>query len=247
MAPEVKQLIGDVSDSCSFNQLSSDFDLIFYCVAPDSREQSDYKKVYCQGLSNTVNFAQSKQPNPRIVYSSSTGVYGQSAGEEVNEETPLQLETPRSEILFQAEKILTNYSGKGVSARLSGIYGPGRGSLVQKALRATESPDNQGSFTNRVHVHDAARAMIYLARLAEPEPTYIVTDSKPVTRIEVYNWIRSCSGLEKLTQPPTNGTPTGKRCSNQRLLKSGFLLNYEDYQSGYSRAELKNSYLQQSV
>ena len=68
-----------------------------------------------------------------------------------------------------------------VLLRLSGVYGPGRERLVDQ-VRSGNARLAPGTspHTNRIHRDDAARALVHLASVEDPAPTYLGTDDEPV-------------------------------------------------------------------
>jgi hypothetical protein len=106
-------------------------------------------------------------------------------------------------------------------------------------INLAKSPEKwplQNSWSNRIHRDDAAAFMVFLVQqvLAERPilDCYIVTDSKPATQFEVLNWIAQNMqpSISITRQAKING---GKRLSNQAMLRTGFILQYPDYQIGY--------------
>jgi nucleoside-diphosphate-sugar epimerase len=93
------------------------------------------------------------------------------------------------------------------------------------------------SYTNHVHLQDAARALQHLLLLREPARTYLVVDSEPVDRGEFLAWLAAqVGGPCPLRAAPGNDTRaarSNKRCSNQRLLTSGFDLLYPTFREGW--------------
>jgi dTDP-4-dehydrorhamnose reductase len=118
---------------------------------------------------------------------------------------------------------------------LSGIYGPGRTRLIKLAATPAQWPVHN-NWTNRIHRDDAAAFIASCVMKADKgaavEPLYVVTDSQPVPQYEVLQWLAKEQGVDysDVKVPDAIG---GKRLSNQRMLNSGFSLQYPDYQAGY--------------
>ena len=119
-------------------------------------------------------------PPERIVYLSTTGVYGNRDGGRVDEETEPRPETSRAERRLDAERTLTEWSAANgttaVALRVPGIYGPGR--LGTEGIRAgmpvlREEDANPG---NRIHVDDLATCCIAALSAAVPGGIYNVGD-----------------------------------------------------------------------
>src|SRR5262249_21644146 len=158
-----------------------------------------------------------------------TAVYGQCAGELVDEDSPSEPPTFRGRLLLEGERLaqraVTPAAGSSaVVLRLGGIYGPGRTWLVDavRAGRAAAARDGAPRWSNRIHEADAAAALFHLARLPAPAALYLGVDCAPAPRDEVAAWLYARLGLS----PPAHaaGAPSAdgsKRCSNARLLASG--------------------------
>jgi len=98
-----------------------------------------------------------------IVYLSTVGVYGDSGGAWVDEQTPPQTRSARGEQRLAAERgwqELGARRGLPVTVlRLAGIYGPGRNALTQIARGGARRIVKPGQVFNRIHVFDIAQAI----------------------------------------------------------------------------------------
>lgn len=100
----------------------------------------------------------------RIVYVSTTGVYGDAAGATVTEDTPPVPATDRARRRLDAETMLRAWCEprkvEWVILRVPGIYGPGR--LPLDRLRAGEPAlaESEAGPGNRIHVDDLADACV---------------------------------------------------------------------------------------
>lgn len=197
---------------------------IVFCAAPDQRDEAAYRALYHDGLRRLLDAVEA----PRVVFVSSTAVYGQDAGEWVDEGTPAAPAAFNGRVLMDAERVLAPLPG-GTALRLSGIYGPGREQLLRKA-RAGEPGEPR--WTNRIHVQDAAGALSHLLDLPNPQPLYLGNDDLPALEAEVLAWVRDAEGLP--TVAASGGPVRGKRVSSARLRASGWTPEHEDYRSGYA-------------
>jgi hypothetical protein len=98
-----------------------------------------------------------------IVYLSTIGVYGDTGGGWVDEQTLPKPGSPRSIARLAAEEAwrrLGPQYGKSVAVlRLAGIYGPGRNALVTLANGTARRIAKPGQVFNRIHVTDIAQAI----------------------------------------------------------------------------------------
>ena len=115
-----------------------------------------------------------------IGYLSTTSVYGDWGGAEVDEESELRAVSARGVARVKAERDwldLWRETGAPVHIfRLSGIYGPGRGPFEKIRAGRSLTPVKPGQIFGRIHVEDVARALS--ASLLRPDPgrIYTVTD-----------------------------------------------------------------------
>jgi hypothetical protein len=117
-----------------------------------------------------------------IVYLSTVGVYGDSAGDWVDEATPPQTRSARGRERLAAERAWqTLGTSRGIAVavlRLAGIYGPGRNALTQIARGGARRIVKPGQVFNRIHVFDIAQA-IDAAFTALASGIFNVADDEP--------------------------------------------------------------------
>jgi nucleoside-diphosphate-sugar epimerase len=214
-------------------------DVVFYLASADARSEAAYTAAYVTGVSRLVARLQRQDAPPRrLLYVSSTAVYGQREGEWVDEESatePLDFTGAR---LLEGEAVARSAPFPGAVLRLGGIYGPGRVSLLERirsgAARSTPR------YTNRIHRDDAAAALVHLASLPEAPPMVVGVDSAPAPSSEVLAWLAEQLGapvpppVPAAELPTTGRSATNKRCSNALLLASGFRFRYPTYREGYT-------------
>lgn len=122
-------------------------------------------------------------------YLSTTGVYGDTGGAEVTEDSPLAPTSPRGAYRAAAEAAwldLGRRTGLPVHVfRLAGIYGPGRSVLDQLRQGTARRIDKPGHRFSRIHVADIAAVL--RASMARPTPgaIYNVCDNEPAAQADV--------------------------------------------------------------
>jgi len=138
--------------------VQGDWTHIAYLVPPPSTGETDPR------LEHALRALLGGAPNlRRIVYLSTTGVYGDAGGAAVNEDTAPKPATPRARRRLAAETALRSAcAAAGMEwtvLRVPGIYGPGR--LPLERLRRGE-PLPQAALArpgNRIHVDDLVQAL----------------------------------------------------------------------------------------
>ena len=223
----------DVGDTHSL----ADLDLsgaVVYCVSPGARNEAAYQLAYVDGVGNVIAQAKSQKAPPfRIVLISSTGVYGQSAGEVVTERSIVAPTEATGKIILEGEAALAK-SGLSVAIfRLSGIYGPGRDYFPRLVREGKVPVYERDEYTNRIHAEDASNAILHTLNLGKDgEGIFLGTDPHPSLRSEFLEYLAGAMAVPA-PAPPGSGTVGNKRCMPTRLLASGFVFRYPDYRAGY--------------
>lgn len=237
-----------VADSLNLETLSAlpAVSRVVHCVGYDRKSGADKRAVYVDGARNVL---QRLPIGPdRLVYVSSTSVYGQTGGEWIDEASPTEPRTEAGRICLDAEAVATAWgreAGVGVVVlRCAGLYGPGR--IVRRTLieRGEPIPGDPEKFLNLIHIDDAARAVVAALDAPAPGPFYLACDDRPVSRREYYQIAADCL---KAPAPrffkPAPGSPeaardlANRRVSNRRMkAELGVRLSYPDAAAGVPAA-----------
>jgi len=217
--------------------LKQDFAVIVISMTPSERSDAGYERAYVQSCRNLVDGLQTQSLKPRLVlFVSSTAVYGQMDGAWVDENSPTEPHSFSGERLLEAEAIIQNSGFSHAVVRFSGIYGPNRNRLIEQVRRGKASASPH--FTNRIHADDCARSLAHLIELNREsevlQPIYLASDSAPARLIEVVSWLAEQMGMTEFLSEAATNERGNKRCSNQRLLDSGFEFCYPSFKDGYA-------------
>jgi nucleoside-diphosphate-sugar epimerase len=121
----------------------------------------------------------------RLVYISTSGVYGAAKGARVDEDWPTAPATPAGEARLAAERAIEAAGLAHVILRAPGIYGPGRGVAARLRAGTYRIIGDGAAHVSRVHVEDLARAIVLAATATDPPRTiYNVADRDPCTAAE---------------------------------------------------------------
>ncbi|MBZ0335755.1 NAD-dependent epimerase/dehydratase family protein [Marinobacter sp. AL4B] len=218
-------------------KLPDDLDIIIYCLTPSSYDEQGYQDAYVTGLSNLLN-AIGDRPLTRLFFVSSTSVYAQNDDGWVDESSPTEPSRFTGKHILQGEQTALDSIHPATVVRFSGIYGPTRQRFLEEVLEGRMNPQPPAPYSNRIHEQDAVRAVTYMSELAlagtDLEDVYIVTDCEPVRLDEVVAWVQQQTPCKAPVKSARKGGRAGsKRCSNQRLLASGFGFRYPDFRTGY--------------
>ncbi|MET3720803.1 MULTISPECIES: SDR family oxidoreductase [unclassified Arthrobacter] len=236
---EIEGVAADLS-SLDLPPMPGDITAVVVAVAADSLTEAAYRSAYVDGLSHVLDALERDGVTPqRVLFVSSTAVYGDAGGGWVDESTTAAPGGFSGRILCAAEELLDSRlrdSGTApVVLRLGGIYGPGRTRLIDQVRSGNALVPDPPRFTNRIHRDDAAAAIVHLATMEDiPAPVYIGVDNEPVELGEVLGFLASEMGCAKPPVGPTGEARGGnKRCSNALLRSTGFDFAYPSFREGY--------------
>jgi nucleoside-diphosphate-sugar epimerase len=225
----------DLSNPDTLQVLPRALDYLVYCAGADEASDAAYERVYVSGLRNVLG-ALAGTGLSHVFFTSSTAVYGQAAGEwvdESSETTPSHFSGAR---LLQAERLLLEHEVPATILRCSGIYGPGRTRLIDNVRAGSALPSQR--FTNRIHRDDVAGAIAHLLRQTDPPPLLLLSDDVPAPDTEVIGFLAQLLGVPAPAPGSASSSAPGrgghKRCRNARLRATGYQLHYPSYREGYT-------------
>lgn len=233
-APGVDLYCQDLLDDTPVLLPPDQVDLLYIVLTPGERDEAGYRRTFLDAPARLLDTLAEQQPMPPIVFVSSTAVYGEDSGP-ISEETAPAPERFNGRVLLAAEEELSARSVVTV-VRFSGIYGPGRGSLVRRAHAIAEGEAPPAPrFTNRIHSDDCVALLTQIGErwLAGdmPPPLVLGTDNTPVINHEVLNWLGTETG-RPLDLPVPDIAP-GKRLHSNYIEEGLYRLQYPDYRAGY--------------
>ncbi|NLE47847.1 MAG: NAD-dependent epimerase/dehydratase family protein [Sandaracinaceae bacterium] len=238
-AKPFRRVAADLLDSSTLVGLP-EVDAIVYAASPCGRNAMAYSAIYGDGFSNLIEaYRGGKGGNVpgRVIFVSSTSVYGQGGDVAIDESTPIEPKTETARTLAEAEERARQRVPSLSILRLSGIYGPGRTHLIRTVMNG-EIPAHD-PLTNRIHREDAAQAIERIIDVASPAPLYLGVDDEPARLSEVRAFI--ASELCRLGHPPPppsvpsaiRAMSGSKRIQNRALRSIGFSPRYPSYREGY--------------
>jgi nucleoside-diphosphate-sugar epimerase len=227
-------LRGDLTDPASLRELPAGITRLVYLPAPATRDKAAYRAIFVDGLRHLLD-ALDRRKLARVLFVSSSAVYGEHDGDWVDEATPTDPPGFNGAVLLEAERWLAEQSLPSTVLRLAGLYGPGRLQLIER-LRAGQLrvPRETPHWANRIHVDDAAAAIAHLLQLKSPQPLYLGVDDTPMPLDELYDFL---AALIDAPLPAEGAAPAGvgsKRLRNARLRASGWAPQWPDAREGYA-------------
>lgn len=238
----------DVTQPQSLSTLPA-ADTVLYAVGYDRRGGGSRQEVYADGL-RAVLQALPAAPQ-RILYTSSTGVYGPSEGRMVDETTPCRPAREGGIAILAAEDVLREHplGGRGVILRLAGLYGPGRIPRMTDLLAGRPMAVPQDAHLNLIHVDDAAAAVVAAETRAVPPAVYNIADGHPCLRRDFYRHLAALWNRPEpqFFDPSSDAAPSqrageDKQVSNARMLgQLGVHLRYPSYREGLAAIVAENT------
>ena len=226
----------DLTNPAALDELPEGFDAVFYIVTPDAYDDAAYASAFVRGTENLLRALSSRGAWPgRLIFVSSTSVYGQSQGEWVDETSATDPRSFAGKRLLQGEEAVLGGPVAGTVVRFGGIYGRGEGRLVSRVRDRSPCQEAPPLYTNRIHRDDCVSVLHHLLHLDSPQQIYLGVDSEPAPQCAVMDWISAELGLppQPRTAVADNRGKGGKRCRNARLLASGYRFLYPCYRDGY--------------
>src|SRR5260370_30069989 len=104
-AAGINPLTADITRLETLAQLPATYDWVVNCVSSAGGGAEDYRAAYLQGTRNLIECLLAAPPK-KFVYTSSTGVYGQTDGSLVTETSPTEPAAETAKILDQTEQVL---------------------------------------------------------------------------------------------------------------------------------------------
>ncbi|MEM1379887.1 MAG: SDR family oxidoreductase [Pseudomonadota bacterium] len=192
----------------------------------------------------------------RILYLSSSGVYGDTGGAWIDETAPCNPETERGKARLAAEdawvSLAERFSCMLTLCRLAGIYGPGRSAIDSLSgdtpgARAGLSRRliKPGQVFNRIHRDDIAAGLYALLHTERPPEIVNFADDTPTPPADPITFAAELLGItpppevrfediqNELSPMAKSFYAESKRIHNDRLKAlPGFVLKYPSYREG---------------
>lgn len=229
---DVPALAGDVGSPEAWQSLTTAPDFLIYGPSSSRGGAKEYQNVFVTGLSHALR----RFPGLPFLFLSSTSVYGQSAGEPVDEDSLAEPDSETGRILRGAERMALDAGG--VVLRIAGIYGPGRTHLLDRFLRGEATISTVDRWINQIHRDDVASAILHFLALRLRRETVNVVDDEPVRESRFFGWLAATLEMPAPLQGGESGLPvrkrnrTHKRVSNAKARRFRWKPLYPSFREG---------------
>jgi len=194
----IRTVVADLDDPTTLTALPTAGATLFYFAPPPGGGHLDPRvRNFCAAI------APGHEP-ARVIYISTSGVYGDCGDTLVTEETPPDPRTARGKRRLDAETAFGEWGRKRgvpvVILRVTGIYGPGRLPVNQLTSGQPVLDERLASLTNRIHADDLVRVCLAAAERGEDGDIFNVSDGHPGTMTEYFNAAADLLGLPRPRQ-----------------------------------------------
>ena len=242
-AASIQPLMADITKPEDLTKLPAPIDWVVNCVSSGKGGVEEYREVYFNGTRNLIEWLSSAPPK-KLVYTSSTSVYGQTDGSSVKETSPTVPASETSKVLVETEKLLLDDARKfpAVILRAAGIYGQHRGHLFLQYLKNEVKIEGSGErFINMIHRDDLVGVIIAALKNGRPGEIYNAVDDEPVAQIHFFRWLSEALGkwmppfaAERESAERKRGL-TNKKVQNRKLkMELGYQFKYPTFRQGYT-------------
>ncbi len=191
----VTPILGDLDAGATLGRLSGLAHDVVHLAPPPASGTRDTRTVnLIRSLSREGRLPQ------RLVYISTSGVYGDCGGDWVAETRPLRPQSDRARRRADAERQLRAWGrGNGVQIvvlRVPGIYAADRLPLERLAARTPTLAAADDAFTNHIHADDLARVVIAALSRGRTGRTYNANDDSGMKMGDYFDLVATRFGLD---------------------------------------------------
>lgn len=231
---EIDMISADITDRTSIDAVARHLGTpgltVVFTVTAGERTEAAYQRTYVDGMALVIDVLRPA----RVVSVSSTAVYDINDGSWVDESTPVDPSGFSGRAMLAMEQLAAQSGAVASSVRLGGVYGPGRTRFVDQVRTGSATFGPNPTFTNRIHVDDAARLVAAVAQHSAPPGVVVGVDNEPASRREVIEWLAGELGVKVPPIDPKFAPVTNKRCRNDLSRELGFQPLYPSYREGYA-------------
>lgn len=200
----VTPLQGNLDKPSTLARLAGIADHVVHLAPPSNEPREDWwRDLRTQALLRSLRL---RTPPRTLLYASTTGVYGDCAGQRVPESRPVAPHTPRAQRRVDAERQVRFFARGGATRasvlRVPGIYASDRagGTPRDRLLKGTPvlRPEDD-VYTNHIHADDLARALAAALWRGRPQRAYNVSDD---SELKMGDYFDLAADLYRLPRPP---------------------------------------------
>jgi len=201
----VRLFAGDLDQPETLGPLAGAAELIVHAAPPPGTGPQDLRtRNLLAALIRSQN-GQSQKGGAmlpqRVVYISTSGVYGDCGGDYVEESRPVNAQTDRAGRRVDAEVVLSRWCGdRGIALvilRVPGIYAADRLPLAQLERGTPVLAAEDDVYTNHIHADDLAAILTVTVGLSLGEGVYNASDDGELKMGEYFDLVADRTGLPR--------------------------------------------------
>jgi nucleoside-diphosphate-sugar epimerase len=204
----VTPLLGDLDHRASLSRIAGLADAVLHLAPPPNTGIHDTR------TRNLLSALSQGKPPERLVYISTSGVYGDCGGAWVSETRPVNAASPRSQRRVDAEIQIREWARRNrVNAgilRVPGIYAADRLPLSRIQQGTPGIIASEDSYTNHIHADDLARISVAALQRGKACRVYHASDDSQLRMGEYFDEVADAFGLPRV--------PRISRAEAQRVL-----------------------------
>ncbi|MDH2916422.1 MAG: SDR family oxidoreductase [Gallionella sp.] len=193
----VTPILGDLDDRNSLSKIAGLADVVLHLAPPAHQGLFDMRT-----RNLLANLSAGLLPS-RLIYISTSGVYGDCGGDRVSETRPVNPQSGRARLRVSAEQQIRTWAIRNhVSAnilRVPGIYAADRLPLERLRAGTPAIVANEDGYSNHIHADDLARIVIAALRHAKPNRVYHAVDDDEMKMGDYFDIVADAF---KLPRPP---------------------------------------------
>jgi nucleoside-diphosphate-sugar epimerase len=193
-------LAGDLDDRNMLARIAGLADVVIHLAPPSPGGSRDMRTSHLLAA-----LSRGKLPR-RLIYISTSGVYGDCSGEMVNESRPLAPQSARATLRVSAERQVRDWARRnGVHVcilRVPGIYARDRLPLERLRSGAPAIVAEEDSYTNHIHADDLAQIIVAALRRGKNGRVYHAVDDDGVKMGDYFDLVADAFGLPRPSRLP---------------------------------------------
>ncbi|HEX5041687.1 MAG TPA: NAD-dependent epimerase/dehydratase family protein [Candidatus Polarisedimenticolaceae bacterium] len=232
-AAGIRPLVCDLADFHAVRRLP-DVDGVVVCAAPHTHGEDAYREAYVE-INEALLERYAGASLSAYVYTSSTSVFGQSDGGDVDEDTAVHPVGATAEILVEAEHRVRGAAGTVPTriVRLSGLYGPGRTGILDRVRRGQLALGGDDlHWMNFCHRDDGVAFVRGALEGGAAGAVYHGSDAHPARRRDVVLWVAERLGVQPAVHHAGQEGPHRRVLSEKSRRTLGISLRYPSYREG---------------
>ena len=194
-------ILGDLDKPETLWRLSGLAQTVIHLAPPQNHGNRD-----CRTRNLLRILAQGSHVVRRLIYISTTGVYGDHQGKRVTEATPVSPLSDRAQRRVDAERVLRLWGpANGVSVtilRVPGIYALDRLPIERLQSQTPALPPEEDAYSNHIHSEDLARLVCAAVYHGKPQRIINTCDGEETKMGDYFDEVADAFGLDRPPRMP---------------------------------------------